>query len=50
MAVYPVAPGSPDYSSTGATKYIPSIYSALLVKKFYPQTIFGKISQTDYEG
>ncbi len=50
MAVYPVAPGNPDYSSTGATKYIPSIYSALLVKKFYPQTIFGRISQTDYEG
>jgi hypothetical protein len=50
MAVYPVVPGAPDYSSTGATKYIPSIYSALLVKKFYPQTIFGKISQTDYEG
>jgi len=50
MAVYPVAPGNPDYSSTGASKYIPAIYSALLLKKFYPQTIFGKISQTDYEG
>ena len=50
MSVFPVQPGSPDYSSTGATRYIPSVYSALLVKKFYPQTIFGNISQTDYEG
>ena len=50
MAVYPVAPGNPDYSSTGATAYIPAIYSALLVKKFYPQTIFGSISNTDYQG
>ncbi len=50
MAVFPVQSGSPDYSSTGATKYIPSVYSALLVKKFYPQTIHSSISQTDYEG
>jgi len=50
MAIFPVQPGSPDYASDSASKYIPSIYSALLVKKFYPQTLFGKISQTDYEG
>ena len=50
MAVYPVVPGAPDYSSDSANKFIPAIYSALLVKKFYPQTIFSKISQTDYEG
>lgn len=50
MSVYPVQAGSPDYSSDSANKYIPSIYSALLVKKFYPQTVFGQISQTDYEG
>ena len=50
MAIYPVQPGSPDYASNSASKYIPSVYAAVLVKKFYPQTIFGKISQTDYEG
>lgn len=50
MTVYPVQPGHPDYSSDSANKAIPAVYSALLVKKFYPQTIFGSISQTDYEG
>ena len=50
MAVYPVQPGNPDYSSTSANAYIPAIYSALLVKKFYPETVFSKISNTDYEG
>jgi len=50
MAVYPVQPGAPDYSSTSTNAYIPAIYSALLVKKFYPQTVWGKLSNTDYEG
>jgi hypothetical protein len=50
MAVFPVQPGSPDYSSTSTNAYIPAIYSALLVKKFYPETVFSKISNTDYEG
>ena len=50
MAVYPIQPGAPDYSSTSTNAYIPAIYSALLVKKFYPQTVWGKISNTDYEG
>jgi len=50
MSVYPVTAGHPDYSSTGANAYIPAIYSALVVKKFYPETVFSKISQTDYEG
>ena len=52
MAVYPVAPGAPDYStgSAGASGYIPAIYSALLIKKFYPKTVFTKIANTDYEG
>jgi hypothetical protein len=50
MAVYPVIPGAPDYSTGSSSQYIPAIYSALLVKKFYPQTIFGRISNTDYEG
>lgn len=50
MSIFPVQAGSPDYASTSASKYIPSVYAALLVKKFYPQTINSKISQTDYEG
>lgn len=50
MAVYPVTPGVPDYGTGSSSQYIPAIYSALLVKKFYPQTVFGKISNTDYEG
>jgi hypothetical protein len=50
MAVYPVQAGSPDYSSTSTNAYIPAIYSALLIKKFYPETVFSKISNTDYEG
>jgi hypothetical protein len=50
MAVFPVAPGGPDYSSTGPNKYISQIYSALLIKKFYPGTMFSEISNTLYEG
>ena len=50
MAVYPVQPGAPDYGTGSSSQYIPAIYSALLVKKFYPQTVFSKISNTDYEG
>jgi hypothetical protein len=50
MAVYPVAPGAPDYSSTSTNAYIPAIYSALLVKKFYPATVWSEISNTMYEG
>jgi hypothetical protein len=50
MAVYPVQPGNPDYSTGSSSQYIPAIYSALLIKKFYPKTLFGQISQTEYEG
>jgi hypothetical protein len=50
MAVYPVSPGNPDYSTGSSSQYIPAIYSALLIKKFYPTTVFGAISNTDYEG
>lgn len=50
MSVYPVAPGAPDYSTGSASQYIPAVYSALLVKKFYPQTCFTRMASTDYEG
>ena len=50
MAVYPVVPGNPDYGTGGTSQYIPAVYSALLIKKFYPQCVFSKISNTMYEG
>ena len=50
MAVFPVAPGNPDYGTGSSSQYIPAIYSALLIKKFYPTTVFGEISNTDYTG
>ena len=50
MAVYPVAAGAPDYSTGSSSQYIPAVYSALLIKKFYPKTMFTKIANTDYEG
>lgn len=50
MAIYPVAAGGVDYSSTSSNKYISAVYSALMVKKFYPTSTFGEIANTDYEG
>ncbi len=50
MPVFPVAAGHPDYSSTGTNKFIPQIWSAKLVVKFYAATVFGEIANTDYEG
>ena len=50
MAVYPVAPGAPDYNSQGSSPYIPAIYSALVIDKFYPSTVWSEISNTKYEG
>ena len=47
MAVFPVAAGNPDYGTGGNSQYIPAIYSQLMVKKFYPKTVVGKISVTD---
>jgi hypothetical protein len=46
----PVAAGYPDYGSTGTSKFIPQIWSTKLVIKFYKATVFGEISNTDYEG
>lgn len=50
MAVFPVQPGNPDYSTGSSSQYIPAVYSALMIKKFYPQTVFNKIANTDYSG
>lgn len=40
------ASGAPSYSGT----FIPEIWSAKLVEKFYDATVFGEIANTDYEG
>jgi hypothetical protein len=50
MAIYPVAPGHPNYGSDGASKFIPEIWSTKLIVKFYKTTVFAAISNTDYEG
>lgn len=50
MAVFPVAAGHPDYSSTSTNGFIPQIWSGKLVRKFYASTVFGEIANTDYEG
>ena len=44
--VYPVAAGTPSYSGT----YIPEVWSGKCLIKFYTATVFGDISNTDYEG
>lgn len=36
--------------STGGSNYIPTLYAKKLLKKFYADTVFGMITNTDYEG
>lgn len=43
---FPVASGHPQYSGV----YIPEIWAGKLLVKFYDSTVFGAISNTDYEG
>lgn len=51
MARMTRASGFPDYSSAGTDgKFIPQLWSGKLVEKFYAATVFGAISNTDYEG
>lgn len=44
------APGHPNYSSSGTSKFIPEIWSAKLVQNLYDATVFATIANTDYEG
>lgn len=48
-AVYPAASGIRNIGST-TMKYIPTIYSGKMLIKFYTNTVFGAIANTDYEG
>jgi len=40
----------PDYSSTSASGFIPSLWSGKMVEKLYLSTCYGEIANTDYEG
>jgi len=42
--------GHPNYSSTSASGFIPSIWSGKLVEKLYQSTCYAEISNTIYEG
>lgn len=50
MAVYPISPGTPDYSSTGSYKFIPQLWAGKMIVKWYDATVLAKITNTDYEG
>jgi hypothetical protein len=43
---YPRVPGQPNYSGT----FIPEVWSAKLIDKYYDGTVLTDISNTDYEG
>lgn len=47
--MYPVSPGHPDYTVSGAG-FIPEVWAGKLLEKLYLYTVFGEISNTDYEG
>ena len=38
------------YESSGDSAFIPQLWSGKMVDKFYTNTIFGEIANTDYEG
>jgi len=40
----------PSLASDSTSKFIPQIWSGLLVEKFYPATVIGDIANTDYQG
>src|ERR1700752_211185 len=50
MAVIARQGGTANYSSGGASKYIPQHWSPMLVVKSYASVCAGDISSTDYEG
>jgi len=43
---FPVAAGVATHSGT----YIPEVWSGKMLIKFYTATVFGSITNTDYEG
>jgi hypothetical protein len=49
-AIFPNDSGYTDYSSTGASQFIPQIWSGKLQVKFYKSTVLGDITNNDWEG
>ena len=47
---YPYAAGHPDYSSTGASKFIPQLWAGKTIVKWYNSTVLTQITNRDYEG
>lgn len=47
---YPKDAALPNYSNDGASKFIPQIWSRKLLTKFYQNTFYEEICNTDYEG
>jgi len=50
MAGMTRAGGYNNYQSAGTSKYIPQLYAKKALVKFYADTIFDKVTNTDYEG
>jgi hypothetical protein len=48
--MFPIAPGHPNYSSSGTAKFIPEIWSGKLIANLYDATVLNAICNTDYEG
>src|SRR5436190_16457931 len=46
----PITPSGSSGNSLQSTGFIPEIWSAKLVEKFYASTVLAAISNTDYEG
>jgi hypothetical protein len=47
---FPRVGGHPDYTGSGASRFIPEIWSGKLNKKFYATSVVPSLCNTDYEG
>ena len=46
----PVAPGHPDYSSTGPNEFVPQLWSGKMQVKYYAYCVLTHITNNDWEG
>jgi hypothetical protein len=42
--------GNPNYTNTGSSRYIPIVFSAKTLTRFYATTVLNEIANTDYVG
>lgn len=49
MAVFPIAAGMTDMSSSSLSAYVPILYGSWL-EKFYAGTVYNEITNTNYQG